>query len=61
MVEVTNKPPPSLLNQPSTPSKRTREALRNIAVAPPKPEDRLTTNPTRVVTNIYSVGIQGKF
>jgi hypothetical protein len=56
-----NKPFPSLLNQPSTPTERTQEALRSIAVAPPKPEDRLTTTPTRVVTNIYSVGIQGKF
>jgi hypothetical protein len=33
-----NKPPPSLLNQPSTPTERTREALRNIA-SPPQPED----------------------
>jgi hypothetical protein len=60
MVEVTNKPPPSLLNQPSTPSERTREALRSIAVTPPQPEDRLTSQPTRTVTNIYSVGIQGR-
>jgi hypothetical protein len=55
------KPPPSLLNQPSTLSERTREALRSIAVKPPQPEDRLSTQPTRTVTNIYSVGIQGKF
>jgi len=55
-----NKPPPSLLNQPSTPTERTREALRNIASLP-QPEDRLTTTPTRTVTNIYSVGLQGKF
>ena len=54
-----NKPPPSLLNQPSTPSERTREALRSIA--DPQPEDRLATQPTRTVTNIYSVGVQGKF
>jgi hypothetical protein len=56
-----NKPVPCLLNQPNTPTERTREALRNVAVAPPKPEDRLTTQPTRTVTNIYSVGVQGKF
>jgi len=56
-----NKPPPSLLNQPSTPTERTREALRSIAVKPPQPEDRLATQPTRTVTNIYSVGLQGKF
>jgi hypothetical protein len=49
----------SLLNQPSTPAERTREALASIA--DPKPEARLTTQPTRVVTNIYGCGIQAKF
>jgi len=56
---MPDKPPPSLLNQPSTPTERTREALRSIAE--PQPEDRLSTQPTRTVTNIYSGGIQGKF
>jgi hypothetical protein len=50
----------SLVNQPnSTPAERTREALQSLAE--PQPENRLTTQPTRTVTNIYSVGIQGKF
>jgi len=50
----------SLLNQPTlTPIERTQEALRNIA-SPPQPE-RVTTQPTRCVTNIYSGGLQGKF
>jgi hypothetical protein len=56
------EPKPSLINEPVlSQADKTRAALQNISSqAQPQPE-RVTTQPTRCTTNIYSVGLQGKF
>jgi hypothetical protein len=53
------KAPPCILNDNRTASEKTQDALRSMA--DPKPAERVDTNPTRCVTNVYEGGVQGKF